>query len=353
MRILHTADFHLKEYGDTRWESLDRLIEVGEKEGVQLFLISGDLFDKEVNAENLRPRLREIFSGRGFKILIIPGNHDREAYEHGMWFGEDVIVLTDLYRPFEYQNVRIWGMPFEPIEGEAILQRLRSLSNDLADNGKNILLFHGELLDAFFSRRDFGDEDGERYMPVKLSYFKSSGIDYVLAGHFHSRMNSWSLENGGYFVYPGSPVSITKREVGRRKANLFEVGKPPCEYLLDTPHFEEVVLEFSPLKDENPMKMIEERVKNLHEEARIILTVRGFIDGKAIGMDERMLVEEIRKATRGRLAEEHFEFRDVQAVLEDDLTRRFIQKLEQAGYEAEKENQIRDLVIHAIIQSRR
>jgi hypothetical protein len=24
----------------------------------------------------------------------------------------------------------------------------------------------------------------------------------------------WKIENGGYFVYPGSPISITKREMG-------------------------------------------------------------------------------------------------------------------------------------------
>lgn len=51
MRILHTADLHLKEYGDERWEALEELIEVGRKEKINLLVISGDLFDTEVEVE--------------------------------------------------------------------------------------------------------------------------------------------------------------------------------------------------------------------------------------------------------------------------------------------------------------
>ena len=79
-----------------------------------------------------------------------------------MYFGEDVFVLTNLNEPFEYKDLRIWGLPFEPIEGEKILSKLRLLASNLATDKKNILLYHGELLDTFFSRRDFGDEgEGE------------------------------------------------------------------------------------------------------------------------------------------------------------------------------------------------
>ncbi|UCC96085.1 MAG: metallophosphoesterase, partial [Candidatus Omnitrophota bacterium] len=177
-------------------------------------VISGDLFDKDIDAETLRPKIREIFSGTGFKIILLPGNHDSEAYKSGMYFGEDAFILTNLNVPFEYSTVRIWGLPFEPIEGGKILSKLRSLASNLAMDKENILLYHGELLDTFFSRRDFGDEGDERYMPVKLSYFGDLDIDYVLAGHFHSKFDVRKLENGGYFVYPGSPISITKGEIG-------------------------------------------------------------------------------------------------------------------------------------------
>lgn len=352
MKILHTADIHLKEHKDKRWEALQRLIEVGKEEKIEVLVISGDLFDRGINAENLRPKIREVFSNTGFKIVLIPGNHDRDSYLSGRYFGEDAVILTNLSSPFEYKDVRIWGMPFEPLEGEKILNKLHSLANSLTPDKKNILLYHGELLDAFFSRGDFGDEGEERYMPVKLSYFKGLNIDYVLSGHFHSHFDVWEIESGRYFVYPGSPISITKRETGQRKVNIFEVGDSPQEYPLDTPHFEEVVIGFDPFKDKEPLEIVEEYFKALHPQARIILKVKGFINSEAIGMNETELVEQIKKIAAGRCAGDEdlsCEFRDIRIILEDDLFKSFIEKLKRSDYEEEKKRQMRDLVIKAMM----
>jgi len=350
MKILHTADIHLREYGDDRWETLQRLIEIGKKEKIEMLVISGDLFDKGIDAENLRPKIREIFSDTGFRIVLIPGNHDSDSYASGMYFGEDTVVLTDLNSPFEYKDVRIWGMPFEPIEGEKTLNKLHSLANNLTPDKKNILLYHGELLDIFFSRRDFGDEGEERYMPVKISYFRDLKIDYVLAGHFHSSFDVRRLENGGYFVYPGSPVSITKRETGKRKVNIFEVGKPPKEYPLDTPYFEEVTIEFDPFKDKKPIEVVQKHFNNLHPEARIILTVKGFVNGEAIGMTEVEFVGQIKKIAARKCVEEHYEFKDIRMILQDNLFKSFIEKLEETGYQEERKKQMRDIVIKAMME---
>jgi len=79
MKILHTADIHLKEYEDERWKALEKLIEIGKKEKVEIFAISGDLFNKDIDAENLRPKIRELFSYNGFQIILIPGNHDSDS----------------------------------------------------------------------------------------------------------------------------------------------------------------------------------------------------------------------------------------------------------------------------------
>jgi len=48
MKILHTADVHLREVGDKRWEALQKLIEAAKKEGAEILAISGDLFDKGI-----------------------------------------------------------------------------------------------------------------------------------------------------------------------------------------------------------------------------------------------------------------------------------------------------------------
>ena len=353
MKILHTADIHLRKYKDERWETLRRLIKIGKKEKVEIFVISGDLFDKDINAEHLRGKIRETFSNNDFKIVLIPGNHDSDSYKSGMYFGEDTIILTDLKDCFEYKDVRICGLPFEPIKGEEILNRLHFLASKFTFDKRNILLYHGELLDAFFSRKDFGEEGEERYMPVKLSYFKDLNIDYILGGHFHSKFDARRLENGGYFVYPGSPISITKRETGQRKVNIFEVGSPPEEYLLDTPYFEEVNLKFDPFKDKNPLKTVEKYFENFKPQARIILAIKGYINGKEIKMSESKLVNRIKKITLNRCFEPpKFEFKDIQTILEDDLFRKFLNKLKQADYNEEKKRQICDVAVKAMIEAK-
>lgn len=352
MKILHTADIHLRRYEDNRWRALQRLIEIGKQEKVEIFVISGDLFDKGINAETLRPKIREIFSNNGFKIILIPGNHDSKSYKNGMYFGEDTIILTNLDEPFEYKDLMIWGLPFEPIEGEEILKKLSLLANNSATDKRNILLYHGEFLDAFFSRKDFGEEGEGRYMPVKPSYFKDLNIDYVLAGHFHSKFDMWKLENGGYFVYPGSPISITKREIGQRKVNLFEVGKPPREYLLDTHHFENVVIEFDPFMQENPIEIVKEHIEKVHSEASIILTIRGYINSEEAKIGETEVVKQIREITQGKsVVEEHYEFKDIHTILEDDLFKSFIEKLEQSDHNGEKKKQLRDMAIKAMMKA--
>lgn len=352
MKILHTADLHLREYGNERWKTLEKLISIGKEKKIGLFIISGDLFDKGINAEDLRPKIRKLFSKTGFNIVLIPGNHDVNSYKSGMYFGEDVTLLTDLDVPIEYKNVRVWGMPFEPIGSEDVLNKLRSIKDKLTPDKKNILLYHGELLDAFFSRKDFGDEGEERYMPVKLSYFKDLNIDYVLAGHFHSKFDFRTLKGGGYFVYPGSPISITKRETGQRKVNIFELGKKPKEYLLDAPYFEDMIIEFNPLKDKNPAGKVKKQFRTISKNAKVILTVKGFINSEITGANETELVKQIEKIVKEKCVEKNYEFKDIHEILEDDLFKRFNERLEKIDFNEDKKEQMRNIAIRAMMEVR-
>lgn len=95
-----------------------------------------------------------------------------------MYFGDDVLVLG--HEPVEYGDIRVFGLPFEPIYGEELLARIHGLEKELLPGKKNVLLCHGELLDAFFTRSCFGDEKEGQYMPFSLSYFNGLNIDYVL-----------------------------------------------------------------------------------------------------------------------------------------------------------------------------
>jgi DNA repair exonuclease SbcCD nuclease subunit len=353
MKVLHTADIHLRKANDERWFALSKLIEVGKEQKVDLFVISGDLFDKDIDAEKLRSKIRTLFSGNGFKVIIIPGNHDKESYRGGLHFGSDTVILNEFGRCFDHKGIKIIGLPFEEIGEEEMHRRIYALKEKLSAEKKNIVVCHGELLDIYFSRRDFGDEGEARYMPFKLSHFSDLNVSYVLAGHFHTHFDVRSLDNGGYFVYPGSPVSITRREINQRKANLFVVGKEPKEFPLDTPYFEEVTIELYPLGREKAIDVIKNRIKNIPPNAKPIINIRGFFNGIRENTNEGKLIREIEKIIPRNAELNPPEIRDVRTILDDDLFKGFLNKLDGLDFEEEKKKQMVEIAIEAMAEAKK
>jgi len=375
-KILHTADVHLREYGDERWKALEKVVETGRRERVDLLAISGDLFERDADAEKLRDRIREVFSGTGFRVLILPGNHDSASYTGGLYFGEDVVILGEPFSCLELEGLVIWGLPFAPLNKEEVIGRLQELSRRITSRGMdshqvNVLLYHGELLDAFFSRKDMGDEGNYSYMPAALSSFAEAGLDYVLAGHFHTDFRVWPFpgRNSGSFIYPGSPVSVTSREKGRRKVNLLDLGSqaPPREIHLDTFHYEEVLIELDPFSESDPLPPIEERLKELHPSSLTTLRVTGYFNGAALGTTEQELAERLHNLDVGRDRERgrgwnrsrgwgqiqlQAQFKDIRHILEDPLTRSFLEKLEWVEASEETRKSIRDLTLRAMMEVR-
>jgi len=353
MKILHTADIHIRTFEDERWETLSHLLETARKQGVGLFAVSGDLFDRDMDADRLRPRIRELFTDNGFPVLLLPGNHDREAYGQDLYFGGDAVILDGSSRPFfDTEKVRVLGLPFEPLEGQALLDRIASLRPLLADDKPNILLCHGELLDSFFSRRDFGEEGTDRYMPFWLWHFEALPVDYVLAGHFHTSFDVRRLKHGGTFVYPGSPVSITRKETGRRKVNLFELGGAPGEWPVDSPHYEAIDILADTSSSRSPLDLLRERLGSLHPQAKALLTVRGVVDSRTLGMTETELQERIRQEAGDRLADLEFQARDIGLLLEDELFQEFKKRLQgKKGWEEARKETVTSLLIRAMIEA--
>ncbi len=348
MKILHTADLHLNSANPERWKALEELVAVAADQKVSLFLIAGDLFDRNTEAEQLRGDLRGLLGGSELKTVILPGNHDHKAYRSGLYFGENVYLINNWKEPLNFDQVSIWGLPFEKIAGEKLIGRLREMGNLMDRNQYNLLLFHGELLDAYFSRHDMGEEGEERYMPINLAVFDALPVQYVLGGHFHSNFRVWDLHNGGFFIYPGSPVSVTRRETGRRLANMFTVGERPEEVELNTYHFEELKIILDPFDRNDPLSVLERKLKQAHPLAKILLTVEGLFDGSKLNLTESALASGIRKIAGDRLAGDPLEtFADVQQVIEDQLFIDFINKLKNTESDGEDIDLIRELVIRA------
>ncbi len=321
--------------------------------GVDALVVSGDLFDQTLDAETLRPRLRELLSGLPFLVIVLPGNHDAEAFDRGYFFGECVRVIHTPEEPVVLAgDVRVWGLPYEDRAEEEMRALLLELRHRLPRDGVNLLLYHGDLLDAFYGEDDAGGEGG-RYMPVRLSWFAELPVQAVLAGHFHTRYDVREFAPGRYFVYPGSPVSITRREVGQRQANLLVTGQPPVGVPLDTLHYvrEEVVLD--PLDSRSPLRRIEDILDRLHPRARLLLRVSGYLDSETFGISESGLREEILWRVGSRLGEDLvYEVKDVAHLLQDPLYLAFEKHLVREVPDPEEQRALRELVLQALVRLR-
>lgn len=340
---------HLRTTGDERWNAFLEIVRVAQAEGAELLVISGDMFDKKINAERLRVALRESFESLAAHVLILPGNHDQGALASGQYFGDRVTVMSEAGALFENGSVRVIALPFERLDGAAVMERLLALRAATVPGATNILLFHGELLDIFYDRERYGDEEDSGYMPVRLSHLRGLGFDYVLAGHFHSQFEIQSYGDG-YFVYPGSPVSVTRKEQGRRKCNLFETGGAPREREIDTFHYVTLEHTLDPFDPGTPLDSIRRDLEACHAGASIDLVIDGFID-----LDKMQLTEEEFKQRLDSLKSDRVErmthaWSDIGTVLQHELYKRFERRLQTGGHDPARAQKMRRMAIEAIME---
>lgn len=345
---MHTADLHLNEKNVERWQALEEITRLAVTFDADLLLITGDLFDSSLAAEKMRADLRSLLGEASFKTIILPGNHDYKTYREGLNFGDTVSVLTQSTRPYDFGHLKVWGLPYQVQSREKTESQLLTLAGLMNEDEENILLYHGELLDAFFSRSDLGEEGDERYMPLSLSSFDGLPVRYVLAGHFHSRYARFPLPGGGSFVYPGSPVAITKKETGRRAVNLLEAQGAPAEHLLGSFHYEEFNLNLEPQSSLHPLKALEDKIKELHPAAKLMIKISGLFNGKALNLTEEELSAGIRLLAGEKLGAEPLEhYYDVRLVQEDDLFKKLTLKLEEKDLSVEEQERALKMAMEA------
>lgn len=349
MKILHTSDLHLTRDNNERWQALDILIQLGMKEKIDIFVIAGDLFDKGIEGEDLRSKMRSILSDKNFTTIIIPGNHDQDSFKESYFFGPKVEVILDLDKPVNiFENIRIWGLPFENIDEIEILERLNSIKHRLTDDKTNILLYHGQIIEKDFNRSDFGEEEEYRYMPMKYSHFANYNFKYILGGHIHTKSAIYKVKDC-FFIYSGSPVSISKKENGRRKAILIEIGDDPKEIQLDTMHYEHLEIEINPIIDDTIEKIenkINEGLKLIPKTAKVILDLTGFFDSKTLQLEEEQVFEQLRNILDDKV-EINFELIDRTLVFQSSLFKRFIEFLVSEEIADEEKETIQKYFIEA------
>lgn len=286
--IVHTADLHLRADDRDRLDGLEAVIETARSHDAEVVTIGGDLFDRTDDVDELRPTLRNhYFTDQPFEILLIPGNHDVEAFRDDLFFGDCCTVFAEsehfeMWRNAD-ESISIVAIPYQEAFTDDLVSALDARSTTAETE---ILLFHGSL-DAPIGD-NHGDETDYRYFPVTEGELERLEFDYYLAGHYHDAYYR-QFANGAEFAYPGTPVSTRTSETGRRQAVVLDPGNPLRFEALATPHVLEHQVMVAPGEEESTVSGIDSWVtENVTEEAIPRISVDGVVE-----IPEDRFVEEL------------------------------------------------------------
>ncbi|MCG9479818.1 MAG: DNA repair exonuclease [Actinomycetia bacterium] len=334
MKIIHSSDLHLNQKYPERIEALDRILELGAGQQADAVLIAGDFFDSKADCDYYRPQLRQKFSNLKFKVILIPGNHDYGSFEGDLFFGNDIKVANS--RPFEiidFEHVRVVAVPYYR---QDFNQYLYQVNESRSPDKINILMMHCSLDAPFIEQEDLGEEKAQKYLPVSSRVLSELDFDYILAGHYHSRFMVQKISEKCTFVYPGSPVSVTKKEQGKRAVAILDTAhsRQVSQAYIDSKYYDSLHFSFQP---EIENKVMEELRQSLGEHdcryAHLTIAIDGFTS-----LGEKTLKAQIDNIIKGYDSEKldiDLTYRDISEVLSDPLYINFKQKLEKADFSQE------------------
>lgn len=229
IKVLHCADIHLDApfvggggiKSEMRKQELfatfSKMTEYVKVNGIDLVIISGDLFESEnVTRGTAELLYREFAANKDCIFVIAPGNHDPYTPDgvYGMVRFPSNVYIFD--RPeissfdFPKLGVRVYGYAFVKKEMEENPFRSFSVENN---DRINILCAHGDL-----------NSPDSKSCPISIDDIKNSGFDYIGLGHIHAGSDVQRARNT-YFAYAGCLEGRDFGECGKKGAVYCEFDK--------------------------------------------------------------------------------------------------------------------------------
>ncbi|MPZ71987.1 MAG: exonuclease subunit SbcD [Nitriliruptorales bacterium] len=256
MRFLHTSDWHLGRtfHGagllDEQVAAIDAMAEMVRAEGIDVVVVAGDLYDRQIPPADAVTALSEGLSrlrSAGATVVAITGNHDspvrlrfgdRLLAQAGVHLRGDVRGAgTPVVVPASDGGSDVFVYPIPYLEPEVARHQLAAGSErtheavlglaldraraDLATRGpaRSLAVAHAFAAGGVpcDSERVLRVGGGDR---VSLGCF--DGFDYVALGHLHGRQ----VFGDGRMRYSGSPLPYSFSERAHRKG-VWVVDIPP------------------------------------------------------------------------------------------------------------------------------
>lgn len=186
----------------------EKTVDLATENKVDLFLVTGDLFDGDAPSQSLIDFIRrqlDKLSKFGINVAMIPGNHDflseKSVYRKSFWN--------------EYKNVFIFNNPQTEIKEYpeldlALYAKVLTTKNStetaiskapLANVRYHVIMAHGSFIAGESARSRYFDQ-----WPITADEIKNSGMNYIAIGNFHGMQD---VSQGDIVSwYAGSPESI-------------------------------------------------------------------------------------------------------------------------------------------------
>ena len=226
IKILHAADLHM----DSPFEGLDpvrsaqrrreqrelfsTLPDLIKREGVQLVLLAGDLFDSGLCYYETSQSLPEVLEAMQVRVFIAPGNHDYYA-SSSPWSSISFPKNVTVFRSTAIQSVtlpdlgcRVWGAAFNAPRCGGLLGGFTAPKSKLIE----LMVLHGDIT------------PGSPYGLVTEGEIAVSGLDYLALGHLHG-YSGLRRSGNTFWAYPGCMEGRGFDETGRKGVILADVEK--------------------------------------------------------------------------------------------------------------------------------
>ncbi|MBR6477262.1 MAG: metallophosphoesterase family protein [Lachnospiraceae bacterium] len=242
MKIIHVADVHLdsklnrhlddrkaKERRDELLLTFQRMVQYGDKEGVEAILIAGDLFDVAKISATARGAVLSVINDHPWiTFYYLRGNHDADSFlrdctdKNGKQ-PKNLKLFSETWTSYEQQgsdgsSVVITGAEMNAENAGQLPTTL------LLDQAKlNIVMLHGQEVETA------GKKDAE---VIPLRELKNQGIDYLALGHIHAPKLE-KLDARGSYAYSGCLEGRGFDECGPRGFYMLTVssGRISAEFV--------------------------------------------------------------------------------------------------------------------------
>ena len=336
MKFVHMSDVHLGLANDKgmpwsgekareRFQALERVIDLCNKERVDLLLSVGDMFDLQPTAAEIREVKYQFSRLEHTKVVLLAGNHDYLSTNtrYPELLVEDKVFLLPGGKvgsvTIPSLDTTVYGVSYDaPNIQVNLLQDLHPQSSQ----GYHILMAHG------------GDPG---YLPFDKKEVGQAGFDYVAMGHIHK--TEWF---GDRMSYVGALEAFDKSEIGPHGVILAELNGSDFQTTFVPLAYREYRLLSARVTPERSMReladQILEDILNQGEQHVYRVTLEGYYNPEAPNdveylhglLLERVCVLEIMDESRP-----DYDFDQLKADNKDNLLGQFLERASELPGEEE------------------